>query len=95
MNEIIVKGIIKDIQYSHNIGEIEYNKANLLVKRDDGTEDVLTVKFKKFSNKYKENDLVELRGNIRSFSCKENDKNKIEEEKRAFFNVIRAKGLPC
>ena len=40
MNKIQLSGIIKDIKYSHNIQDIEYYKANLLVPRDNGKEDI-------------------------------------------------------
>ena len=50
MNEIKLRGLVRDIKPSHSIGDIEYNKANLIVSRDDGTEDVINLRFKKFSN---------------------------------------------
>ena len=49
MNNINLKGILKNIQYSHNIGDIEYDKATLLVARDNGKEDLIELKFKRFS----------------------------------------------
>ena len=36
MNNIILKGVIRNIEYSHTINETEYDKADLIVKRDDG-----------------------------------------------------------
>ena len=53
-NEIRLKGIICNIQPSHTIGEIQYDKADLIVKRIDGREDVLDLRFKKFCNPYKD-----------------------------------------
>ena len=50
MNTIILSGIIKNIQFSHKIDDIEYYKANLLVTRENGKEDLINLKFKKFSN---------------------------------------------
>lgn len=79
MNEIKLKGIIRDIKASHSIGDIEYDKANLVVSRDNGTEDVLNLRFKKFSNTYSEDQLVELTGNVRSYSRQLPDgKNKVD-----------------
>ena len=49
MNKIILKGIIKNIQPSHTIKDIEYNKADIIVNRNDGKEDILSLKFKKFT----------------------------------------------
>lgn len=78
MNIITLKGIIKDIKYSHTINDIEYYKANLLVPRDNGKEDIINLKFKKFSNNFKDSDSISLTGNIRTYSTKENNKNKVE-----------------
>lgn len=79
MNQIIVKGILRNIQPSHSINDIEYDKADLLVTRKDGKEDLLNVRFKKFSNPYIEGQAVNLIGNIRSYSKQlENGKNKVE-----------------
>ena len=41
MNNIILKGVIRNIEYSHTINETEYDKADLIVKRDEGSEDVI------------------------------------------------------
>ena len=77
MNKIILKGIIGNIQYSHTINNIQYYKADLVVQRDD-REDIIPLRFKSFSNRYAENQLIELVGNIRSYSQKlDNGKNKI------------------
>ena len=77
MNKIILKGIIRNIQYSHTINNIQYYKADLVVQRD-GREDIIPLRFKSFSNHYTENQLIELVGNIRSYSQKlDNGKNKI------------------
>ena len=46
MNKINVKGLIRNIQPSHVIKDIEYNKADLVVTRKDGKEDVLNLRFK-------------------------------------------------
>ena len=77
MNKIILKGIIRNIQYSHTINNIQYQKADVGVQRDD-REDIIPLRFKSFSNRYAENQLIELVGNIRSYSQKlDNGKNKI------------------
>lgn len=78
MNKVTLQGIIKDIEPSHTIDNILYNKARLIVQRSNGREDVLNLKFKKFSNPYKENDTISLTGNIRSYSYKvDSTKNKV------------------
>lgn len=79
MNTIKLKGVLKNIEPSHTIQGIEFSKANIVVTRDDNTEDVLNLRFKKFSNPYQDNQEVTLRGNIRSYSSKlEGGKNKVE-----------------
>ena len=79
MNNINLKGIIKNIEPSHVIQGIEFSKANLIVKRSDGKEDVLNIRFKKFSNPYEDNQEVTLCGNVRSYSSRLDDgKNKVD-----------------
>lgn len=79
MNNINLKGIINNIESSHTIQGIEFNRANLIVKRNDGKEDILNIRFKKFSNPYDNNQEVTLRGNLRSYSTKlDNGHNKVE-----------------
>lgn len=88
MNKIILKGIITNIQYSHNIGDIEYDKANLIVKRTDGKEDLLNIKFKRFSNPYKNGQEIELQGNVRTFSQKfDNNKSRVEVYVFTYFDL--------
>ena len=78
MNTIILSGIIKNIQFSHKIDDIEYYKANLLVTRENGKEDLINLKFKKFSNQYKDGDKITLIGNVRTYSQRLIDRNKVE-----------------
>ena len=78
INDVILKGIIKDIQPSHVIDGVSFDKAKLICKRENGKEDVINLRFKSFSNPYKDNDEVCIKGNLRSYSYKvENDKNKV------------------
>ena len=74
MNEIILKGLIRNIKTSHVIDGTEYCKSDLIVKNNyTGNDDVISLKFKRFSNRYKENDIAEIYGNIRSYSQRNND----------------------
>ena len=68
MNNIILKGIIRNIQPSHTIKNVDYDKAELIVKRKDGKEDLLNLRFKKYTNKYKDLDEINITGNVRSYS---------------------------
>lgn len=78
MNKIILKGFLRNIQYSHNIQDIEFCKAELITKQENGKENLVNIKFKRFSNPYKDGDEVALVGNIRTYSQKLKDKNKVE-----------------
>lgn len=87
-NDIILKGQLRNIQFSHSINDVEYQKADLLVERDDGEIDVIDLKFKKFANRYKEGDIINLRGNIRSHSSKlNNGKNKVDIYVFTYFDI--------
>lgn len=78
MNNAVFNGILKDIQPSHTIDGISFDKAKLICKRDNGKEDVINLRFKSFSNKYNDNDEVCIKGNVRSYSYKiSEDKNKV------------------
>lgn len=88
MNEIMLRGTIRDIEYSHSVGNVEYDKANLIVRRPDGKEDIISLKFKKYSNRYQENDFVELLGNVRSYSTKTPDgRNHVEIYVFTYFDL--------
>lgn len=79
MNNIRLKGILTNIEPSHVIQGIEFNRANLIVKRADGREDSLNIRFKKFSNPYEDNQEITLSGNVRSYSSKlDGGKNRVE-----------------
>lgn len=103
MNQITLQGIIKDIKFSHYVKDIEYYKANLLVKKDNDKEDIIPLKFKRFCCLYQDGDLINLTGNIRTFSTKDENKSHVdvyvftyfdlpEEEK---INVIQLDGNIC
>lgn len=79
MNNIRLKGILRDIEDSHTINGIEFSKAHLLVAKDVGTEDILNIRFKKYSNPYAEDQTVTFSGNVRSYSSRlDTGKNKVE-----------------
>lgn len=78
MNKIILRGILKNIEHSHSMNGIEYSKAIIITKRTDGKEDIVNLKFKEFSNKFKENEFIELTGNVRTFNYIDENKNRVE-----------------
>ena len=89
MNKIILKGVIRNLSYSHTINEVEYDKADLITSLKDGKEDIISLRFKKFSNPgYKDGDEVYLVGNIRSYSEKiSGDKNKVSLYVFTYFDI--------
>ena len=88
MNEITLRGFLRDIEYSHNVGDIEYEKANLICPGINGKEDdLISLRYKKFVNKYKEGDFVEITGNLRSYSHRTNTTNKVEIYVFTYFDL--------
>lgn len=79
MNTIHLRGVLCDVEESHKINNIEFSKAHLIVPRRDGKEDILNIRFKKFSNVYNEGEEITLVGNVRSYSSRlDSGKNKVE-----------------
>lgn len=79
MNTVKLKGIIRNIQPSHTIKDIIYDKADLVVPRADGKEDIINLRFKRFSNPYADDQSIEVVGNVRSYSTQVNDsKNRVQ-----------------
>lgn len=80
--------MIRNIEYSHTIGTIDYDKAELVVPKYKGEEDVIPLRFKKFSNKYEENQNISIIGNIRSYSEKlNNGKNHVHLYVFTYFDL--------
>lgn len=87
MNQIILKGFIRNICYSHSINDIEFYKAELISKQDSGKENVINLKFKRFSNPYQENQEISLIGNIRTYSQKFENGSKVEIYVFTYFDL--------
>lgn len=68
MNEILLRGIVRNIRPSHEVNGVEYYQAEVVTQRKDKKEDSIIIKFKNYINKYKELDKIELTGNIRSYT---------------------------
>ena len=88
MNSVKLKGFLKNIQPSHTINNIVYDKADLIVPRSDGKEDVINLRFKRFSNTHQEDQEVELIGNVRSYSTRVSEnKNKVQIYVFTYFDI--------
>lgn len=70
INTIKLRGILKEIEHSHDIDGVSFDRAKLICKRSNGQEDTINLSFKSFSNRHKENSEVTLSGNVRSYSYK-------------------------
>lgn len=78
MNNIQLTGTIRNIEYSHTINDVDYDKADLVVQNGENDE-VISLRFKKYSNVYQEGEDLTLVGNVRSYSRKlETGKNKVD-----------------
>lgn len=86
MNEIVLKGVLQDVEYSHNVGDIQYDKANIVVQNSNGKSSILNLRFKKFANLFKEGDEIQIVGNVRSYSHEVNGKNKVDLYVFTYFN---------
>ena len=104
MNCITLRGYLRDIQFSHKQGDIEYEKANLICPRTGGKdEDVISLRYKKYTNKHKEGDFIELIGNLRSYSTKDVNKNTVQiyvftyfdQPTEVFSNSLHLDGRIC
>ena len=106
INSVKLKGILKEIEHSHNIDGVSFSRAKLICKRPTGQEDTINLSFKSFSNKHKENSEVELSGNVRSYSYKtEDNKNRVTiyvftyfddvEEELDSSNIVNITGRIC
>lgn len=93
MNNITLHGTLTNIQSSHNIDDIQYDSALLIVPRPkQQKEDIINIRFKKFSLpfEYREHSEVniDLTGQVRSYSTKKPDgKNKVELYVFTYFDL--------
>lgn len=88
INEIILSGRIRNIRDSHTYKGVKYSKADIIVPRGNGKDDTLELKFRTSSNKYLNNQQVELIGNIRSYSSKREDgSNNVEIYVFTYFDI--------
>lgn len=78
MNSIAVQGYIRDIEFSHDMGNVDYSKASIICPGINGKEDDLfLLQFKTYSNRYKNGDYISFKGNLRSYSQKQDDKSSV------------------
>lgn len=79
MNEVILKGLIKNVNSSHILNDVEYCKADLIVPGFKGKDNIIDVRFKKCLLPNIENDIISLSGTVRSYSRKlSENKNQVQ-----------------
>ena len=89
MNQVILNGTIWGISNSHMIGDVQYQKANLTVKNSNGRDSVITIQFKQFQGSMKNGEVVQVVGNLRSYSKKlDDDKNRVSIYVFTYFDQV-------
>lgn len=88
MNEVTLQGYLRDIEFSHSVGNVDYEKANLICPGTYGREDdIISIIYKKFVNKYNEGDFISLSGNLRSYSLKNEKHNSVQIYVFTYFDM--------
>lgn len=88
INFIYLRGIVKNISYSHTIGDTTFKRAEMIVGRNDCKEDLIIVKFKDLGIYLKEGQELELMGSIRSYSQAMDGKNRVEIYVFSYLDVV-------
>lgn len=87
MNEITIRGYLRNIEFSHQQGDIEFDKAVIVCPRSGTQEDdLINIVFKKYVNNYTDGDFVEITGNVRTFSNRVNNKNSVNVYVNTYFD---------
>ena len=93
MNTIELHGHLTNIECSHNIDNIQYDRATLIVPRPkQQTDDIINLRFKKFTLPFEYRDItnveIDLVGQLRSYSQRTaNGKNKVELYVFTYFDL--------
>lgn len=87
MNIVKLRGIIHDIKFSHELKGVTYYKANLLVRRQNAKEDIIELKFKRYSCVYSEGDYITLQGNLRTYLDTSNERSVLKHYVFTYFDV--------
>lgn len=91
MNRIVLRGVVRNIQPSHNVAGNQFDSAQLVVKNSDGTDSVITLKFKHTPiSRVEEGDYISLVGNVRSYSYNDGNKNHVELYVYTYFDTPEA-----
>ena len=90
MNDVFLRGTIKNIQYSHTTKNVAYDRAHLIVRNSNNDYSIIDLLFKEYLNYNKDGDQVCLIGNVRTRSewSEEEQKNKTKVYVYTFFNNL-------
>lgn len=87
LNEIILKGLIKNIKFSHEINNTIYDQADLIVNSKDNKEDNIRLIFKKCVEQPLEEDIISIIGSVRSYTQHlDNNKNRVSIYVSTYFD---------
>lgn len=78
MNLVTLRGLVKNISYSHSINNTIYQSADMIVLNSSGREDTIKLLFKKCFAPQLDGDIIALTGAVRSYTEHlDNNKNKV------------------
>ena len=86
MNQVNLKGFIKNIKDSHCINSTQYQSADMIVESRPGIEDTIRLVFKKCIGLPCENDIISISGSLRSHTEHQGDKNKVSIYVSTYFD---------
>ena len=87
MNIVKLRGVIQDISFSHELKGVSYYKANLIVRRQNAKEDIIELKFKRYSCVYSEGDYITLQGNLRTYLDISKDRSILKHYVFTYFDI--------
>lgn len=86
MNDVKLKGYIRNIQNSHMINGTQYQSADMIVQSKAGVQDTIRIVFKKCILIPCEEDIISLTGSVRSHTEQLENKNKVNIYVSTYFD---------
>lgn len=87
MNEIKLRGFLRNIQFSHKVNNNVYQQADLIVQSAAGVEDTIKLVFKQCVQIPCENENISLLGSVRSHTQRLDTKNKVDIYVSTYFDT--------
>lgn len=86
MNEIKLKGFVRNIQFSHEVNNTVYQQADMIVQSAAGIEDIIKLVFKQCIQIPCENEIISIEGSVRSHTQHIDNKNKVDIYVSTYFD---------